>query len=503
MTTSIVLDCGESVSECGYTKLEDASATRGLWAFSMAAKDYQELCDRNWRRSGKYLYKPDHLKSEVIQYTIRLDTHKFKPTKKQRSIIRKLRNYLTHGDVHGLDQLKEKSVDPRVEQLTRIVENAVQLYIKDKNLNIKPNVAIHMQSKQNQKFGDASTPTAINILALAKKQNVTLNAQDVANEIVQRMEKDILYEKIQVTNNGYINFYLTKQEKQEQPTTDQLMKNPHKLSIDVTPSIVTDEGFQLYKKYQVAIHKDDPNELTVDRYKSFLVDSPMKIDKTGKERKTLQFEEIEGLEGLSELTFDGFQGYGSYHVRYRIDGKLFMVGVVDILPRCLSSVYLYYDPDMSFLTPGVYSALAEISYVKAMSKILPELKYYYMGFYIHSVPKMRYKMQYEPSDLLCPVTLTWVPFTECKEQVEKDSSIHIDNAGTRTLRLAGPNVRTPTKNNNIDDILLIYSQQLFKYQVLKNLMVVKKEFKEKLESYKHLVGDELSKRMALVLNEEE
>lgn len=33
----------------------------------------------------------------------------------------------------------------------------------------------------------------------------------------------------------------------------------------------------------------------------------------------------------------------------------------------------------------------------------PGLRYYYMGFYIHSCHKMRYKADYAPSDLLCPV----------------------------------------------------------------------------------------------------
>ena len=37
--------------------------------------------------------------------------------------------------------------------------------------------------------------------------------------------------------------------------------------------------------------------------------------------------------------------------------KLIAVGVLDILPRCVSSVYFFYDPDYSFLSLGVYSAL--------------------------------------------------------------------------------------------------------------------------------------------------
>lgn len=32
----------------------------------------------------------------------------------------------------------------------------------------------------------------------------------------------------------------------------------------------------------------------------------------------------------------------------------------------------------------------------------PSLRYYYMGYYIHTCPKMRYKADYTPSELLCP-----------------------------------------------------------------------------------------------------
>ena len=50
-------------------------------------------------------------------------------------------------------------------------------------------------------------------------------------------------------------------------------------------------------------------------------------------------------------------GFGSFHQQYWLDGKLIAVGVIDILPKCVSSVYLYYDPDYSYMSLGTYSAL--------------------------------------------------------------------------------------------------------------------------------------------------
>jgi arginine-tRNA-protein transferase len=106
-------------------------------------------------------------------------------------------------------------------------------------------------------------------------------------------------------------------------------------------------------------------------------------------------------------------------------GKLVAVGVVDVLPRCLSSVYFFWDPDSAALSLGKLSALKEIEWVqqtaRRQERILREradsskghvelqdsatachLRYYYMGFYIHTCHKMRYKAGFQPSDLLCP-----------------------------------------------------------------------------------------------------
>ncbi|PIO64271.1 Arginine-tRNA-protein transferase, partial [Teladorsagia circumcincta] len=95
------------------------------------------------------------------------------------------------------------------------------------------------------------------------------------------------------------------------------------------------ESFLLYEKYQRIIHKDDDPSRA--GFKRFLVDTPLFDD-----------EPLPSPEGLTT---------GSYHQWYILDDKLIAVGVVDILPRCVSSKYLYYDPDYSFLSLGTYTAL--------------------------------------------------------------------------------------------------------------------------------------------------
>lgn len=99
---------------------------------------------------------------------------------------------------------------------------------------------------------------------------------------------------------------------------------------------------------------------------------------------------------------------GTYHQQYRVAGMLIAVGVVDVLPRGLSSVYLFYHPKFARdLVPlGKYAILQEIEFARAL-----RLPYYYLGYYIESCTKMRYKAEYRPSELLCPTTYRWVPAT--------------------------------------------------------------------------------------------
>ena len=90
-------------------------------------------------------------------------------------------------------------------------------------------------------------------------------------------------------------------------------------------------------------------------------------------------------------------------------GVLVAVGVVDILPKCLSSKYFFYEPAYAHLSLGKVSALEEINFVlrERRERRCPDFEYYYMGYYIHDCGKMRYKAEYAPSEILCATTGRW------------------------------------------------------------------------------------------------
>jgi len=59
----------------------------------------------------------------------------------------------------------------------------------------------------------------------------------------------------------------------------------------------------------------------------------------------------------------------------------------------------------------------------------PNLKYYYMGFYIHSCQKMRYKAKFRPSYLLCPLKYTWHAIDKCIQKLDVEKYSIFDESG--------------------------------------------------------------------------
>ncbi|TFK28836.1 arginine-tRNA-protein transferase 1 [Coprinopsis marcescibilis] len=178
----------------------------------------------------------------------------------------------------------------------------------------------------------------------------------------------------------------------------------HKFEVILEPSSFTPEKFELFCKYQKDIHKDDNN--SVSGFKRFLVDSPL---------------QEEAIPYTSTPPAHLPNNYGSYHQLYRIDGKLVAMAVLDILPQCVSSVYFVYDSLWEHYSMGKISALREASLAYEINKAgVSSMEYLYMGYYIHSCQKMRYKGEYSPSYLADPETYEWYPIEKCTSLLDKN-----------------------------------------------------------------------------------
>jgi arginine-tRNA-protein transferase len=158
----------------------------------------------------------------------------------------------------------------------------------------------------------------------------------------------------------------------------------HRFEVTLEPATFTSEKYDLFHNYQQHVHKEEPSDISQTGFKRFLCSSPLQ-------------QESRQLSGKTQLL-------GSYHQCYRLDGRLIAMGVLDLLPHCVSGVYFLYHSDFEQWHFGKLSALRE-----AALALEGGYEYYYMGYYIHSCTKMRYKGDYKPQHVLDPETYDWSP----------------------------------------------------------------------------------------------
>jgi arginine-tRNA-protein transferase len=103
------------------------------------------------------------------------------------------------------------------------------------------------------------------------------------------------------------------------------------------------------------------------------------------------------------------------------------VTVIDILPTILVSCYCIYDPDYSYLSLGVITAIRELEYMRYLKKHhLPSLKHYQLGEMVIGCPKVNYKMNYKPGLVICPRTKAIVPLDKSFDQMKMLASLPIE-----------------------------------------------------------------------------
>jgi arginine-tRNA-protein transferase len=75
--------------------------------------------------------------------------------------------------------------------------------------------------------------------------------------------------------------------------------------------------------------------------------------------------------------------------------RLIALGLVDVTPHAVSSIYFYYHPDAAAWSPGVASVLFEIEWARQMG-----CAHLYLGYRVAGCPSTAYKAQYGPHELL-------------------------------------------------------------------------------------------------------
>jgi arginine-tRNA-protein transferase len=133
------------------------------------------------------------------------------------------------------------------------------------------------------------------------------------------------------------------------------------LQVSIDEPRSTDEKFELFRRYQRLWHgKADADDR--QSFEEFLYDSPVQT---------------------VELCY---RGRG---------GRLLAVGICDLSPRSLSSVYFYHEPAESRRGLGTFGALHEIAQARAAG-----IPYYYLGYWIKGCASMEYKSSFGPCEVL-------------------------------------------------------------------------------------------------------
>ncbi|CAJ0562825.1 unnamed protein product, partial [Mesorhabditis spiculigera] len=431
---------GSDDSSTSGDERQGKSCSFGLFLLKANPDDEQFLLDCGWDRSGTYLYKPTMDTTCCPQYTIRLDVTKFRPSRTQKRVLRAAVDFLKN-DNKPKRFVKEEGGQARCAASSASDEPSAK----------RPPAAVKERTVSAE--GPRKKKLIRRERAIKRWQEKGL---DVAAEQEKRRQKEKSREK---TLADLL------------PEWDESWK--HRLEVE-TVLVGSEEyrareheAYQVYLKYQTTIHND--KRASKSGFDNFLGSTPL--------RKELR-------NGIT---------YGSFHQRYILDGKIVAVGAIDILPWCFSSKYLFYDPDFKFLTIGTYTALREIDYIqRTLRTKSAELKYYYMGYYIYTCPKMRYKAKFQPSELLCDESFTWKPVSECEKLLAENEGRFTTWAGNAP----------PATGLNPDEVPVYSSNMAYVWRVLR---AQKPEFdtpevNEKVAKWAKLAGP-LADNICLYLNE--
>ncbi|KAL6770140.1 ATE1 [Auxenochlorella protothecoides x Auxenochlorella symbiontica] len=448
MEGALVRDYGQHLTHCAYCGKNDASSAHGMTAEDMSVQTYNALLDRGWRRSGTWLYKPCHLQTCCQLLTIRLEAAQFRPSKAQRKVLAQWRRYLQggtmstaggsaacrHGDAStsqathatvpgpaaGATTRGGSDLQDAIQALQEALDGATARYLAASH----PAAPSPPPARFTQRCGKGKAQGSLGLTSahafvlaawLRRQGRTGVEAREVAQALRTLLQRLPLGAEVEVAK-GHLNFPWERRQSAcasgtesqvgaVEPITHIHAGLAHSFERRLLPHddpSLPETEFELFKKYQVHHHKEAEEGVTRKTFAHFLCSSP------------LTPEPFRGAPPGSCLE----QGFGSFHQQYWLDGRLAAVSVIDILPSCISSKYFFWDPDLAHLSLGKVSSLLEIEWIQQARLVCPSLRYYYLGFYLHTCHRMRYKAEYQPSDLLCPINQCWVPFSKAAPVLE-------------------------------------------------------------------------------------
>jgi len=459
--------------DCGYCNTEKVRYAFEVTIDKYPVDIYDNMMKDGWRRSGDYVYIFNSKKSCCKFYSSRLNIEKFKKSKKQKKIENRFNNYLSgkyelNKEIKKEEQKKEQKEEQKEEQkkqqkkeqkkevkmnniedeLQEKIEEILRDYLEKKKyikiiekyikidnslLEQKLNkIHVKKNKNKNKTFNfDYSIDFIYVTLQILKSKNQKNNEEfdndkslqlDLFNDFKEFYSSE--NEELELSDKtGHIMIkdktkpkILMKPEKKEKEKEKEIhLPVKYIYTCELTDDIqITDEKFELYKKYQINVLKEPIEKVTKESFIKGLATTNL-IDNKGIKLPS-------DLKEDSEHPFP--KKYGTYNFIHRIDGKMIAVGVWDILPTSLSSVSLYYDPEYKDLELGTLTALKEIEYAKRFHDLIDNnFKYYTMGYYCETARKLRYKGFFKPTELLDRYTMNYVYLKDVQKLIS-DGEYH-------------------------------------------------------------------------------
>ena len=135
--------------------------------------------------------------------------------------------------------------------------------------------------------------------------NPSLHQQ--ANAILQALQcRNTAFASISIDNN-YINFHTGIVPPPKAKSSPPPTLKPHSLRLELSPALLEEEAFELYKKYQINTYGGDPSSFSENAFMAFLGQSNMRQE----------------------------EKLGTFWWKWYLDDKLIAFSVLDILPHAI------------------------------------------------------------------------------------------------------------------------------------------------------------------------
>ena len=445
---------GPTPFKCGYCKSPDTNRVQGVLGHRMTCRDFQYLVDRGFQRSGRFIYRAFMRETCCPQYVFRTDATKFRLSKQQRATIRKMNRYLLQGEASGAGEERKKG-EPCNSSVNEaeLPEDAIPNVCEGDGKS-----AGRKKSKSVRRGlgADPSKPPSKKAKLLRRERQAKKAAEQGINSLEEHPTTS------EPTSTSSEAECMT-----EKMAIPHAPSYAHTLTTRLVPCCTSDDAFtatytesyEVFRKFQLGVHGDNEEDCRECNFNEFLVETPL----------------------VGEKAPEGAPcDYGSYHLQYLLDGRIFAVGVLDIIPKGVLCEYLYYDPTYRFIAPGVYTALFEIALTQRFYRVSPEMQYYYMGFYVQSCPKMNYKRHYASSELLCTQTHRYIPLPLCIPRLKETAYCRLDESAPLI------NERDEVTEETVGELRVLHQMEMMSYTDYRTRFGEGRQ--GMVESYVELVG---------------